>query len=213
MNTLSQKPKLMLTKEDFLTQYEECSDVELYQMHSRIDDYSEEAQEALKYMIENRGGLEKLLEKYQYQVKIENEKERIRQETERLYVNDANVDFLKNLITSNLLTSQEIQQIIETKFSELRLAHEDVKIKPRTVFGSLIGGILGSLIGGIIWGLQMIQMHRMFFILIAGLFFISYGLIRLFTKQSKSNTVVLIGSVLSVAGALLIGELLFAMFG
>lgn len=203
----------MLTTEDFLAQYEKCSNEELYRMHLNLADYSEEAQGALKHVIEERGGLNKLIETHQQQLQIENEKERIRQETAKLYVNDSNVDFLKNIITSNLLTTEETQQIIEAKFSELRLIHEDTQIKPRTVFGSLIGGVLGSIAGGILWGLQMIQMHRMFLILIAALVLISYGLIRLFTKQSRSNTMVLVATVLSVVGALFIGELLFTMFG
>jgi hypothetical protein len=203
----------MLTTKDFLAQYKNSSDEELFRMHSSLADYSEDAQEALKIVIEKRGGLEKLFEKHQHQLQIENEKERIRQETAKLYVNDANVDFLKNLITSDLISIQERQQIIEAKFSELRSEHEDKEIKPRTVFGSLIGGILGSLAGGVLWGLQMIQMHRIFFILIAALILISYGLIRLFTKQSKSNTMVLVATILSVVGALFIGQLIFTVFG
>lgn len=203
----------MLTTENFLLQYDKCTDQELYQMHMNAADYSKEAHDALNLIIEKRGGLDTIFEQYQFQQQLAKEKQRINQETQKLYVNDTNVEFLKNLITSDLLDIHETHQIIEAKFSELRLAHEDEQIKPRTIFGSLIGAILGSIAGGILWGLQMIQMHRMFLILIAALVLISYGLIRWFTKQSKSNTVVLIATILSVVGALLIGQILFTMFG
>jgi hypothetical protein len=203
----------MLTANDFISLYEGYSNEELYKAYSTIGDYSEQAQEALKDAIQKRGGLEKIIEEHNYQLRIANEKERIRQETAQLYVSDSNVAFLKNLITSDLISPSELHQIIESKYLELRSEEEDKKIKPRTIFGSLIGGLIGSVIGGVLWGLQMIQMHRVFFILIAGLIIISYGLIRAFTKQSKANTAVVIATFLSVAGSVLIGQVLFEIFG
>jgi hypothetical protein len=53
----------------------------------------------------------------------------------------------------------------------------------------------------------------MFYILVIGLALLSYGLIRLFTKQSKANVVVLVATALSVIGALVMGQLLFEMYG
>lgn len=203
----------MLTTKDFISQYENCSDAELYGMYRSLPDYSEDAQQALKKVIEKRGGIKKLAERHEQELTIQNEKERIRHETSRLFVKESNLQFLKDLIQSNILSPEETQQLIETTYVQLKAEKEDQKIKPRTVFGSLIGGAIGSIVGGVIWGLQMIQMHRMFLVLVAGLALISYGLIRLFTKQSKANRAVVIATVLSVAGALIIGEILYENFG
>jgi hypothetical protein len=203
----------MLTTQDFVSQYEAYTDEELYHAYSNIGDYSEQAQEALNIAIQNRGGIEKLTERLKNIFQIKNEKERIRRETSKLYTTHTSLEFLQNLITSDLLPREATQQIIETTYFEVKSAEEDQKIKPRTVFGSLIGGILGSIVGGVLWGLQMIQMHRIFLFLIVLPLLISYGLIRLFTRQSKSNTMVLVATILSAVGALLIGQLLFAMFG
>jgi hypothetical protein len=117
------------------------------------------------------------------------------------------------LVKSDILSDEEKGQIIREKYDELSRTREDEKIKPRTIIGSIVGGGIGSIIGGGLWGLQMIQMHRMFYILVIGLAILSYGLIHLFTKQSKANVVVLIATVLSVIGALVIGQLLFEMYG
>src|SRR4051812_46463005 len=105
----------MLTANDFISLYEGYSNEELYKAYSTIGDYSEQAQEALKDAIQKRGGLEKIIEEHNYQLRIANEKERIRQETAQLYVSDSNVAFLKNLITSDLISPAELHQIIEAK--------------------------------------------------------------------------------------------------
>src|SRR5206468_1494662 len=82
------------------------------------------------------------------------------------------------------------------------------KIKPRTIFGSIIGGTIASLIGGVLWGLQLIQMHRMFVILGIGIALLSYGIIKFSTKQSKENIIVLIATVISTGAAIFIGQLI-----
>jgi len=90
---------------------------------------------------------------------------------------------------------------------------EDKKIKPRTVIGSIIGCIVAGLIGGTLWGLQMIYSGRIFYILLIGLVLLCYGIIKISTKQTKKNTVVLIATVISVVLSLLIGQLLYDIIG
>ena len=203
----------MLTVDSFVTQYENYTDEELYLAHKNIHDYSTEAQEALFIAIDKRGGLKYILDKSKQKQVFKKEEHRIYQEIKKLYTADTHLDFLKTIIKSEILSPDETELIIEEKYNEIKKDQEDIRIKPRTIFGCIIGGVLGSLIGGALWGLQMIQMHRMFYIFVIGLAILSYGLIRFFTKQSKANVAVAISTILSVYGALLIGQLLFEMYG
>ena len=203
----------MLTVKDFLSQYENLSDRELYQSYLNINDYSDEAKEAIDLAIKKRGGLESITNNLKkQQTKIE-EINRIQQETQKLFVPGNNSEFLKTIITSEILSPTETHEIIQTKLDELQAANEDKKIKPRTILGSLAGGAIASVIGGVLWGLQMIQMHRIFYIFVIGLVILSYGLIKLFTKQSRANAVVLIATVISVVAALFIGQMIYRAFG
>jgi len=91
---------------------------------------------------------------------------------------------------------------------------EDRKIKPRTIYGSLLGGILASLIGSALWGGQLILAGgyielKITVLLFTGLSIVCYGIIKAATKQSRKNAMVLITTVLSVLISLGIGQLLF----
>ena len=203
----------MLTTQDFLKQYEKYTDEELYNAYSTIDDYSDEAKEALGITINNKGGLETITNKVQQKHTINKEIERIKQETAKLAVPGTEISFLQSLIKSEILNESETNKIIEEQFIVIKLEQEDKKIKPRTIWGSIIGGGIASVIGGILWGLQMIQMHRIFYVFLIGLIILSYSFIRFFTKQSKKNSAVFIATGISVVLALFIGQLLFDVFG
>lgn len=204
---------LMLTVQDFTTQYEKLSDVELYRIHLSADDYSDEAKEALAVVIRQRGGLEKLTREMKRQEVLSRERYRIEQEVKKLAEGDTPLDFLRNIISSEILPQNEVAALVEKTHEEVRLNNEDQRVKPRTVMGSILGGAIASVVGGGLWGLLMVQTHRIIYFFVAGLALLSYGLIRFFTKQSKENIVVLVATLLSVAGALLIGQVIFEYFG
>jgi len=111
------------------------------------------------------------------------------------------------------LSEETVHEIIENKFAQLEIEEEDKRIKPSTLYGSIIGGIIASILGGGLWGLQLITMNRMMVILLLGLVILCYGIIKLFTKQSKKNIVVAISTVISVIISVLIGQLLFEIIG
>ncbi len=203
----------MLTLESFISEYEQYSDEELYNVYVNRNDYSEQAQRAIDVVIINKGGLEVITSRLKQKQIIVNERERIKLETTQLAVNGTNILFLKKLITSYILNPKEVNEIIEQRFAQISLEQEDKKIKPQTIFGSVIGGGIASIIGGILWGLQMIQMQRVFYILIFGLAILSYGLIKFITGQSRNNKAVLVATIISVISALIIGQLIFETFG
>src|SRR5215207_7691215 len=203
----------MLTTQDFLKKYDSYSDEELYNAYSTIDDYSDEAKKALDITINNKGGLESIISKAKQKEITDKEIERLKLETAKLAVPGTELSFLQSLIKSEILSRAQTNKIIEEQFAIVRLEQEDKKIKPRTIWGSIIGGGIASIIGGILWGLQMIQMHRIFYVFLIGLIILSYSTVRFFTKQSKKNTAVFVATGISVILALFIGQVLFDMIG
>lgn len=203
----------MLTKQDFIQQYEKHSDEELYQMYLRKDNYSEEGQEALNEVIDQKGGLARLEKLIEQSQKVFSERLRIQQETERLAVSHNDDELVFKLVSSDILTEEEVKEIISARLVQLKHQRRDQSITSRTIWGSLFGSVLAAILGGVIWGLQLIQMHRIFWILAIGLFLLSYGLIKWLTKQSKNNTVVLVASLLATIGGIGLGFVLYEMAG
>jgi hypothetical protein len=121
--------------------------------------------------------------------------------------------FIKKMTSSNILSPEKVHEIIDNEYSVVQLVLEDKKIKPRTVFGSIIGGLIASLIGGVLWGLQIIYSKRIYYILLFGLVLLCYGIIKVSTRQSKKNSVVLITTIISVILSLIFGQLLYEIIG
>jgi hypothetical protein len=203
----------MFSKEELLLKYDGYSDDELFEVYSELENYSDEAKDALNKIILRRGGLERLLTDQKEKQIISAEIERINNEVQKFYAPDVDISFLKKLITSDILSADKLNQIIDIKYSELEKELEDKKIKPQTLSGSIIGGIIAGIIGGVLWGLQMIYSKRIFTILFLGLILLCYGIIKLSTKQSHKNKVVLIATIIATIIALLIGQLLYEIVG
>lgn len=203
----------MMTKESFQQQYEAMSDAELYQMHTNIQDYTEEARDALAIVIEQRGGMEAIVSNWEAGQLIRKEKHRIRQEVSKLYTPDAGAEFYSKLIVSEKLSDNEMIHLINDHISVLNTHQENITVKPRTVYGSLFGGLLSIIVGGSMWGIFLIETHRMFVFLAIAVVLICYFIIRFFTRQDQKNKVVLLATVVSSVLAFLFGQFLFEIFG
>lgn len=51
----------MLTVEDYIKKYKDYSDKEIYELYETLDNYSEDEKRALYKVIEERGGLDTIL--------------------------------------------------------------------------------------------------------------------------------------------------------
>jgi len=202
----------MFDAETLKVKYDKYTDEELIELHSAINDYSEEAKEAFDFIVAKKGGLEELQSRIKSKQIIKKEIERVRNEVTKAYMPGGNI-LLRETITSGIMSAEELEKIINERRNELVLEEKDKQITSRTVIGSVIGGLVASVVGGILWGLLMIQTHRIFYIFILGLAILCYGIIKLLTKQSRQNKMVGISTVASVLLALLIGQLIFEVFG
>src|SRR4051794_25312983 len=136
----------MLTKDDFLKQYSASTDEELYKMYVTIDDYTGEAKEAIDLEIQRRGGIDVLKNNVRQKQEIINEEIRIQEEAGKLYFSGSDAGLIKKMINSDILTREQVEELIDNKIIQIQYSVEDQKIKPRTIFGSIIGGTIASLI-------------------------------------------------------------------
>jgi hypothetical protein len=205
----------MFTVDDFLSQYESASDEELLVIHTHPDDYTPEAGEAVRKLIDKRGGLEATLQRIKQKQVISAEINRISAEAKALAAKGVDPAFIQQTgSSSTILSASEVNDVLAAAVVEGHAEAEDRKIKPRTVYGSLLGGILASLIGSILWGGQLIFAggyigSKITLLLVIGLTLVCYGIVRAATKQSRKNILVLIATIVSVIISLGIGQLLF----
>ena len=97
----------MLSEKDFIDLYRKYSDVELAELYTNIDGYSEEAKVAIYTIIKEKGGIERLQQSLKNTLEIEKEISRIKNETAKLCSKETSPDFIKNLITSNVLNRNQ----------------------------------------------------------------------------------------------------------
>ena len=206
----------MLSTNDFISQYETHTDEELYTIYMDKDGYSPEAQEALMIVLQKKGGLNELIHRLQEKQVYNNEVNRIGRDVVKMGQKNVDIDFIKTVMTSTILPPEKVNEIIEQAFEIATLDKEDRKIKPRTIVGSILAAILASVAGGILCSLALIygprRMSLMIVgILIFGLILLCYGIVRLFTRQTQKNIVVLIATIISVVLSISIGEFIAAL--
>ncbi|MGK2860664.1 MAG: hypothetical protein ACSLE0_01910 [Chitinophagaceae bacterium] len=202
-----------MNPQELINTYTSLSDEQLLEAYHNLGDYTVEAKEALTLVIKNRGGIENLLANERLQNELILEAERIRHQVRKLIIPGVDKEFLNKMINSEILEESQKEFIIRQAVEESTKELEDKKIKPRTLLGGGLAAGIASLIGGVLWGLQMMWSGRVFAIFFFGLVLLSYGLIKLFTKQSHKNVAVILLTAISVIIALVISQLMFEVFG
>lgn len=207
----------MLSKQDFIEQYEDYTDEQLYHIYSNSVNYSPEAQEAVMIVIEKKGGLDKLKHRVANRGEVVAEINRIGNEAAKMLQNDIDPDFVRSMITSGILEQEETKTIIENAIAAAEKTKADKNITPRTIIGSIFGLILATLIGSIACGLALKQLTGriplvILVLLLVGLALLCYAIIRAFTRQSRQNVVVLLSTVIAVVLSILIGSVVADLF-
>jgi hypothetical protein len=203
----------MLSVSEFVAKFEKYSDDELHSIYLNQDSYSNEAKQAFWSVIEKKGGINAFLIAQEKKIIIDNEILRLQTEAKELGRNGIDFSFIRTLSTSEILPQEKVDEILGNVFIELTHELEDKKIKPRTILGSIFGGIIASIIGGALWGLQMIYSQRIFYLFGIALALLCYAIIKGLTRQSKNNLLVFISTAIAFILSLLIGENLYDIVG
>lgn len=203
----------MPTVEEITERYRNYSDEELVAVYSQIGGYTPEAQAAFQQVVEEKGGIASLKERIENQLKDDYEITRVRFQVNKLLKQGKTPFELKDIIKLERLSTAQLETIIDEESIVLEHEKIDRQIKPRTIWGGILGSFIGGTIGGIAWGLQMVYSKHMFLIFAVGLALLCYGVIRLFTRQSNKNTAVVVMTVISVVYALILGQIIFEIYG
>jgi len=199
----------MFTVQEFALRFEDYDDEQLFEIYSNWNNYSEEAKEAFNIVVDNKGGVEKLLKRRAKNVTYSQESEKIWDAATELCMAGGDSHYAKTLITSDLLPQEEVNRIIDAACYVAEDKREDVKIKPRTLYGSIIGGGIASIVFGLLWSALMKYAQKEIILLSIFLAVISYWIIKAFTGQSRNNIVVLLATIIAICVGFMIAQALF----
>lgn len=203
----------MFSVKDFISKFEKYNHDELFEIYSNWENYSDEARDAFNVVISNKGGVENLVAQQAEKQMLLKETNKIKKAAVELSMSGSDNSFAKQMIHSDLLPQEKVNEIIDSTFYITEQEKGDVKIKPRTIYGSIIGGVIASIVSGLLWGVLLIYSEKILVILLIVPALICYWIIKAFTKQSKNNIVVLIATIIAICAAILIGNVLLNMVG
>ena len=189
--------------------YSTYSDKDIIEIHNTTLDYSGKVDDLIMLEIESRGGLEFLNQKINKADIVPNEIKRIKTEAYKLYNNDSDIDSIKSTLTSQILKHDFLASTIDEAIEMKKSIIADRTITGRTVAGSIMGFIIGTLIGTTFWYFVAIKTGEVFHIFSHGVFFITYFVIKIFTKQTDSNTLVFLTSFASSLLSIILGYLVY----
>jgi uncharacterized membrane protein HdeD (DUF308 family) len=120
---------------------------------------------------------------------------------------------MKKTTKSDILSQEELHEIVDDEYAVVENELEDKKITGKTIAGSILGGGIAAIVGGILWSLQLIFSGRIYYLLFVGLILLCYGIIKGITRQSKNNMAVFIATAVSVVLACAIGWFIYSIIG
>lgn len=138
---------------------------------------------------------------------------RITNEIQSLTTPEIDFQFIRNLISSEFMSKEDLDIFVKTVYDEQQLSISDKKITTDTIIKSGIGLFAGSIASGLFWWGILIIFHQPFFFVLPVVYFICYFIIKKITRQSTRNPVVLVSSLLSAVGGILLGQLLYQLIG
>lgn len=203
----------MLSISELTAKYENYSEEELFEIHEEVDSYSLEAKQAFNIVVEQRGGLDRLLKSISNKILINKEIQRISEETMQLGTKGVDASFIKTVTKSDVLSVEQVKEIINNKYIEVEAEIKDKTVDSRTIATSVIGGIIASLVGGGLFGVILLESNKIPIFLIVLVLLVCYGIIVLTTGKSKKNTAVFITTVISFCLSLLIAQLIYQIVG
>ncbi len=196
-----------------MLKYKNYSDDELMEIFKTNTEFSNNSIPELDEEINNRGGIELMRKQQQKRRIIPNEVRRITNEIFSLNAEGINADFLKTVIRSEILSEEELHKVIDEKYKLAEVYRNNKKIKSRTIAGSLAGIAVSSVVVGILWMLQLAYCKEsVHYMGVVVAYFICYGIIRLITRQTASNAVVLAAAVLATGISILAGIKMYQVY-
>ncbi len=188
-----------------MNSYDKFRDDELMEVYTTMMDYSGKADAEVMEAIARRGGVKDLLEKLESGKRIPDEIARIAREVNIYYSQAINADLIKTLISSVILSREDLDKVIDERFAAAGAIMRDRSISGQTVIGCIVGAVVSGIFGGVLWGLTILYLHHIWYAFIIPVYILCYWTIKMITRQSRNNLLVFIASVVGTIIAIIIG--------
>ena len=192
--------------------YKNYKDEDLVRAYSTMMATSGSISSDLAEVIETRGGIDYFKRIMELRKNAPAEISRLQNEVCSFTTPETNYEFVRKLISSPYLSVEDLDIFVKRIFEEQKASQADRAVTQTTVVKSFIGLLLGSLAGSLFWWFILYMFKQPFVFVIPIIFMIGYFIIKLFSKQSFKNPVVLIASLLSAGISLVAGHFLFQAF-
>jgi hypothetical protein len=163
--------------------------------------------------INRRGGEEAFFQQVINENKLSQERLRIKREVCGLASADPDPEFIKKMIQSDLLGSEELDALVDRLCLELSATRKNEMVDATTWSGAAIGAMAGTVAGFLLTAFQLLYMNRFYMPSLVLIYFLSWLCTRFFTKKDARNFIVLIASVIATIAGPLTAWLVFSHHG
>jgi hypothetical protein len=196
-----------------LIMYDKYTDDELIEAYTSMIDYSGNANVDILMAIQLRGGLEAFKNKIERKKIVGQETKRVSDEIYPLITSSTNADFIKKVITSDILTKNELNELIEKRVLQYQSFNKNREINFKTIAESISGVVVASIVGAGISCLIIVFLNiglLIFFVI--PIYIINYVIIRLITGKTRSNLIVFLATLIATIDSILLGLYFAAYF-
>jgi VIT1/CCC1 family predicted Fe2+/Mn2+ transporter len=170
-------------------------DEELAHIYFNQGEYTAEAIEAMKEILDEKGGMEKWLKERESAALKNNEIIQLRQYVHGCLASGREPDMSVYKIQS--LEGSEIKEIISQERKRSEIIKKDEEVSFRVIGKGLLGGVIATIVFiPLVWFTALrifsegVKLY-IYFLLLAGLFLGCLGIVKAFTKKSANNIAVI----------------------
>lgn len=185
--------------------YNKYSDEDLLETYHSMLEYSGTADKDLMSEIKSRGGLEKIKINENDRNIVPDEVKRINHLVLHAYKMEPDQDRIRNAISSSVLSSDELSEVIDAALLNAQAYYNDKKIDTGTIIRCLIGVAISAVAGAGFWCFSIMITGEMMYILITVVYLISYLIIRLIARKSRNNVLVFLAGFVATLIAIPLG--------
>jgi hypothetical protein len=192
--------------------YKNYKDQDIIRAYATMMSTSGEITSDLADAIQNRGGLDYFKRIMELRKSQPIEISRLQNEVLSFTTSETDYAFVRNLISSEYLSVDDLDIFVKRVFVEERASQIDSVITKTTFAKCLTGLLLGSISGTLFWWGILYLFKQPFIFVIPVVFMIGYFIVKSISKQSFKNPVVLTASLLSAIISLVTGHFLYLGF-
>jgi hypothetical protein len=159
--------------------------------------------------INNRGGEIQLKQQISDAKKMAIERQRIAKEVGQLTNDAMDIGLIKKFIQSEFFSPADLEQEIDKAHYYIKQAQDNRKINAHVVAGCAVGIVAGTTLGCLLIYLQVLYFPLFIYPSLLVIYGMAYFIIRLITKRSAANLLVLISALIAT---ILSPALLFYFF-